>query len=359
MAPAVHQIVPNLRSGDAVGNTVLKTRKILRSFGLESDIYCEQHSSDLAGDVMAIEDYLDVSDAESVVLYHYSIGSETGRFVYHLPDRVVLIYHNITPPEYFLDVHNHVVGELYHGRKQVRQFADRVAWAVGDSEFNARELRDMGFRNTSVLPLALDFSDFDGPADPTILSAYDDFKRNFLFVGRIVPNKALDDLIRLFAHFKKYVHHDCRLIMVGDWSGFEAYHNSLLHLIDTIQMPDVLMTGRVDFSQLLAFYSVADAYISLSRHEGFCVPLLEAMYMNLPVMARGSAAVPETMDGAGVVVDEAASYAEMAEMMDMITSEGYFKEELLKGQHQRLQRFMDIDFKAELLELLRQLGVEL
>lgn len=351
MATALHQIIPTLRSGDAVGATTLKIREALRSFGYESEIFRERCSPDLRDDSLPVERYLEHSASGRTVIYHYSIGSEIGRFVYHLPDRLILVYHNISPPEPFIDVHNHVVGELYHGRKQLAQFAGRCAMAVGDSEFNRRELEEMGFSRTGVLPLAIDFEVLDGDPDPFIMESYRDHRKNFLFVGRIVPNKGLDDLIKLYAHYKKWVSHDSRLLIVGDWSGFERYRMQLLRLIADIDLPDVVMPGRVDAAQLRAFYQLASAYVSLSRHEGFCVPLLEAMHYRIPVMARAAAAVPETMAGAGVLVNEL-NFAEMAELLEMLATPGPLRDGIIAGQDRRLARYRAEPFADQLRQVI-------
>lgn len=351
MKPAIHQIIPSIRSGDAVGNTTLRLRDTLRKLGYKSDIYRESCSPDLKSETLPAEKYLDVSDPENIVFFQYSIGSELGRFVYHLPDQIVLIYHNISPPDDFIGIHDHVVGELFHGRKQVAQFADRCLLGVSESEFNRQELVDMGFPRTALLPLAIDFDALNTEPDPFILDAYDDEKHNFLFVGRIVPNKGIEDLIKLYAHYKKFVSHDCRLIIAGDWSGFERYHGQLLKLIDSIDLPHVVMPGRVDFSQLLAFYRLASVYISMSKHEGFCVPLLEAMHFDVPVMALSAAAVPETMDGAGVLVNNL-EFAEMAEMLDLLAQPGQFRDRIIESQQNRLQRYREVPFEEHLKRVL-------
>jgi L-malate glycosyltransferase len=347
MPGVIHQIIPTLRRGDAVGDTALRTRQVLRDMGYTSEIYRERCETDLRDESLPAEAYLEASDSGNLVIFHYSIGSELGRFVYALPDRVILWYHNITPPEYFIGVHDHVVGELYHGRKQVEQFAGRVLLAAGGSEYNRAELEAMGFAHTTVLPYAIRFDHLDGQPDPFVMDSFADHRRNFLFVGRVVPNKGLEDLIKLYAHYKKYVSHDSRLLIVGDWSGFERYRLQLLKLIDGIDLPHVVMTGRADLEQLRAFYRLADVYVSLSRHEGFCVPLLEAMHFDVPVLARAAAAVPETMDDAGVLINDL-DYAEAAEMLDILANPGPFRERVLRGQRQRLERFKAVPFEKHL-----------
>jgi glycosyltransferase involved in cell wall biosynthesis len=350
---AIHQIVPNMRSGDAIGNTSLSLQRVLQSIGFESEIFRESCTPDLEDSTRPAAEYLDVSSADNIVFFHYSIGSDLNRFVYNLPDNVVIIYHNITPHEYFVDIHNHVVGELYHGRKQLNAFASKAIMGLGDSEYNRLELEEAGFQNTDLLPLVVSFDDLDAKPDPVMMEMLDDHKATFLFVGRVVPNKALEDLIILYAHYKKYVSHDSRLIIAGDWAGFETYYNYLMKLAYTIDLPDFTMTGRVDFSQLIALYKSAAAYISTSQHEGFCLPLLEAMHFDIPVMALDKAAVAETMGGAGVLA-KSVDIPEMAEMLNLMVEPGIFRNRLIEGQQKRLAEYKEFPVEDNLRRIIKR-----
>jgi glycosyltransferase involved in cell wall biosynthesis len=351
----VHQLVSDVRRGDAIGNTVLRTRTALRLLGYRSEIFRETCAAELAGETYPVEEYLKISSPERHLLFHYSIGSDLNRMAYALPDRIILSYHNITPPEYYLGIHDHLVGQLYHGRKQLGCFADRCVLAVGDTEYNRRELEAMGFPRTGVLPLALDFEHLDIEPDPIVKKAYSDHLYNFLFVGRIVPNKRIEDLIKLYAHYKKYVSHDCRLLIVGSWLGFERYRDQLLRLLAEIDLPHVVMPGAVDLRKLVAFYRTADVFCTLSEHEGFCAPLLEAMHFDVPVLARAAAAIPETMDGAGVLLQEL-NYAEAAEMLKMLAAPGLFRERVIEGQRERLARFRAVDVEERIAGVLKAAG---
>lgn len=349
----IHQIVPNIRRGDAIGNTSLSLQRVLRSIGFESEIYREKCSADLEQSTRPAEEYLNVSSPDNIVIFHYSIGAELNRFVYNLPDNVIIIYHNITPPECFVDIHNHVVGELFHGRKQLNAFAPKALMGIGVSEYNRLELEEAGYLNTDVLPLVINFDDFNAKPDPVLLEMLDDHMATFLFVGRIVPNKALEDLILLYAHYKKFVSHDSRLVIAGDWTGFEKYYLYLLRLANLIDLPDFIMTGRVDFSQLIALYKSAAVYISTSQHEGFCMPLLEAMHFDIPVMAVNKGAIAETMDGAGVLVNSL-NFAEMAEMLNLMVEPGIVRNRLLEGQQSRLDRYKNYPFEEKLLQIIKR-----
>ena len=355
MKGEVHQLVSDLRRGDAIGNTVLRYRDALRARGYRSEIFRESCAAELEADSRPVEAFLGESAPDSYLIFHYSIGSDLNRFAYALPPRTRLIisYHNITPPEFFVGVHDHLVGQLYHGRKQLACFADRCLLGVADSDYNRRELDELGFPHTAVLPLAIDFGYLDTPPDPVTRAAFRDHRHNFLFVGRIIPNKRIEDLVKLYAHYKKFVSHDCRLIVVGDSEGFEVYSDQLRLMIAGIDLPDVIFTGRVDLPQLLAFYSVADVFCTLSEHEGFCAPLLEAMHFDVPVLARAAAAIPETMDGAGVLLNSL-DFAEAAEMLQMLACDGLFRRRIIEGQRERLARFRAVDIESRIAAVIEQ-----
>ena len=250
-------------------------------------------------------EYREVSSPDTVCLFHFSIGSAAGRLIYHAPDRLVSIYHNITPAEFFLGFHPHLAGLCYHGRRELAAFAPRTELALGDSEFNRRELRGAGYRRTGVLPIVLDLdalraARLAGRARPVTATA----GRNLLFVGRIIPNKKIEDLIRVFAVYQRYVEPRSRLLLVGDYRGHERYCDRLREWSATLRLDEVVFTGHVDDDDLLAYYAVADVFLCLSEHEGFCVPLVEAMNFGVPVMAYDAGAVAETLRGGGVLLKE-------------------------------------------------------
>ena len=195
----------------------------------------------------------------------------------------MVIYHNITPAHFFLGFHPHLAGLCHHGRRELAAFAARTELALGDSEFNRQELEQAGFARTAVLPIVLDLSLYERPPSPVVRRLYDDGRTNVLFVGRIIPNKKIDDLVRSFAVFQKWVKPHSRLLLVGDHRGFERYFDRLQELVRELRVDEVVFTGQVDDDELYAYYRLADVFLCLSEHEGFGVPLQEAMHFGLPV----------------------------------------------------------------------------
>ena len=287
----VHQLLAALSYGDAIGNEALAIRKHLRAAGYASDIFAEKVHPRVAHLARPLWEYPAVSSAETVCLFHFSIGSAAGRLIFHAPDRLVSIYHNITPAHFFMGFHRHLAGLCYHGRRELAAFAARTELALGDSEFNRRELAEAGYARTAVLPIVLDLSLYDRAPSPVVRRLYDRTRTNLLFVGRIIPNKRIEDLLRVFAAYQRYVNPVSRLLLVGDYRGHERYFDRLAQMVDELRLDEVVFTGQVDDDELYACYRAADLFLCLSEHEGFCVPLQEAMVFGVPVIAYDGGAV--------------------------------------------------------------------
>lgn len=345
----IHQLLASITVGDAISDEALEIRRMLREEGYESEIFCDRAHPKLHDTVYHFEDYMQLSGPDEVMILHFSIGSPVSRLSYHIPDKKIMIYHNITPPEFFVDLHDTLPMELYSGRKELAAFADRTIFAIGDSEYNRMELEDMGFENTGVMPIPINFKRFDNvEPDPITLKTFKDHKTNIVFVGRCVPNKKFEDVIKAYAHYKKYVSHDSRLIFVGENAGFAKYRKLLAGMVADIDLPDVIFTGHVTFPQLVAYYQLADVFVSMSEHEGFCVPLLEAMHFDIPVMAYSMGPIPATMGGAGVLVKNK-DYAEIAEMIDILAKDEFVRKRVIQAQRERLQKFTGIPYKDILM----------
>ena len=205
---------------------------------------------------------------------------------------MALIYHNITPPEYFVGVHRTLARQSFRGRRELRAYADRCDLALGDSEFNRQDLEALGFPRTAVLPVVPDFSHLDREPNWLVAREFDDDWTNIVFVGRVIANKKIEDLIRFFHAYHTIFNPRSRLLIVGAQSGFERYLASLHQLVATLGASHVHFVGHVSDEELVAFYEIADLFLCASEHEGFCVPLVEAFYKQVPVLAYAATAVP-------------------------------------------------------------------
>jgi len=349
----IHQILATLGYGDAIGNEVLGIRRALCAGGYESEIIVETADPRLEDLTVDYRDMVDAIGEDDLLIHHFSLGSRASRMAFALPCRMALVYHNITPPEYFLGVHNQLVRQCYHGRRELLAYRERVDLALGDSEFNRQELEAAGFSPTGVLPVVPDFSHLDCVGDARVFDAYDDDWTNILFVGRLIPNKRPDNLIRFFHAYKTLYNPRARLLLAGSYGGFETYLAQLQHLAARLGVADVHFLGQVTNEELTALYDVADLFLCASEHEGFCVPLVEAFYKRLPVLAYAATAVPATMDGGGVLYTTEEPRQVAALIHGMLT-DGDLEDRILAAQDAALDRLRAQDFSGTLLRFVRQ-----
>jgi glycosyltransferase involved in cell wall biosynthesis len=347
-APRVHQVLATLGYGDAIGHEVLGIQRVLRDAGYESDIFVETADPRLESLTLDYRDMIGDVSAHDVLIHHFSIGSRASRTAYALPGRMALVYHNITPPEYFIGVHKDLVKLCFRGRRELTAYIDRCDVALGDSEYNRAELEALGFGHTGVLPVVPDFSHLDLPPDARLAADFDDGWTNVMFVGRVIPNKKFEQVIRAFHVYRTRHNPRSRLLLVGSYSGFERYLTLLQALIAKLGTPDVHFFGHVSNEELTALYDVADLFLCASEHEGFCVPIIEAFHKQVPVLAYASTAVPATMDGGGVLY-ETQSPHDIARLMDAVLDDPRLEEAVVASQDAALARLRAKDFAGTLL----------
>ena len=350
----IHQVLATLGYGDAIGHEVLGIQRVLRGAGYESDIFVETADQRVESLTRDYRELVDASDPENLLLHHFSIGSKASRTAFALPDRMALIYHNITPPEYFVGVHRRLARQCFRGRRELHAYVDRCDLALGDSEFNRQDLEGLGFPRTAVLPVVPGFSHLEREPNPLVARDFDDNWTNIVFVGRVIPNKKIDDLIRFFHAYHAVFNPRSRLLIIGAQRGFERYLASLHQLAATLGDSDVEFIGHVSDEELVAFYEVADLFLCASEHEGFCVPLVEAFYMEVPVLAYAATAVPATMDGAGVLYDTKEPL-EVARLMDAIVADRDLQERIVEGQLAAVARLQAKDFGGTLLRFVDEI----
>lgn len=351
--PKVHQVLATLGYGDAIGHEVLGIQRALTKAGFESDMFVQTADHRLEHMTRDYRDLIEASDPSNILIHHFSLGSRASRVAYAVPDRMILVYHNITPPEFFLGVHGQLAEQCYTGRRELSIYPDRVELALGDSEFNRQELEALGFNPTAVLPVVPDFSHLDLEPNDLIASEFDDDWTNILFVGRIIPNKRIEDVIRYFHAYQRTFNPRSRLFLVGSYGGYETYLATLQQLVAALGTTNVVFTGHVTDAELTAYYEVADLFLCASAHEGFCVPIVEAFYMQLPVVAYAATAVPATMDGAGVLYSTTEPI-EVAALVDAVLSDEALYDAIVAKQEDAVARLRAKDFDKTLLGFVDQ-----
>jgi glycosyltransferase involved in cell wall biosynthesis len=334
----VHQFATSLTYGDAISDEMIEIRRVLRAAGYGSEIFVRFLDAKMAGLARDYREYSRFSRPENVVIFHFSIGSPVSKLFSRIPDRKIMIYHNITPYGFFLDFHRILTRECYKGRLEMRLFAGKVDLALGDSEFNRQELERAGFAPTGVLPILADLARFDVPGDPVVRDIYDNGKTTLLFVGRVIPNKKFEDVIRAFHFYRTRFNPNSQLILAGDDRGIERYRASLEDLVGRLALPDVHITGHVDFDELVTYYRLARCYLSFSAHEGFGVPLLEAFHMKVPVIALAAGAVEETMNGGGILLRRG-DFLRTAALIDRLEKDAALRRRVVDGQLKALEKY--------------------
>jgi L-malate glycosyltransferase len=351
----INQWVPAAHRGDAIGDSARRVREMLRRQGHESDLYALTMDDELRGDVRTFAD--PAATRGDVTIFHFALPSAMTDAFARLNGIKVLQYHNITPAAFFAPYSPGLFRLAALGRQELASLVGQVDLALGDSEFNRAELEEMGFAPTGVRPIAVNTERItSAPRRPALEKILGDGLINILFVGRIVPNKRIDDHIRLAEVYKRYVDNYYRFIFVGRYDGVPAYYAQVRALISEYRMlPDRFwFTGPVPDDDLAAFYRWADAYVSLTEHEGFCVPLIEAMAADVPVLAYAAGAVPETLGGSGVLF--APKDLEVAaELLGMLVYDRPVREQVLDGKRRRLQDFAPERIEAQLTATLSTL----
>lgn len=347
----IHQVMPGFLYGDALGNQAVRIRELLRGWGFRSQVYAQYRDRRLDDTGLDYRRYRDHRD--DVLIFHYSIGSPVTEFVRRLSAHVVPYYHNVTPSGYLRGYNEPLAELLEQGRRELALFRD-ASFALAASEYNRQEMLDLGFRQVEVLPYFVTFDPLqasaEGPAGQAVVDRYDDGAVNLLFVGRLVPNKRQDDLIRAFHAYHHLVNPQSRLLLVGSDANAPGYRLELETQAQALGLAEhVHLPGAVGPKEGLGgYYRVADLFLCLSEHEGFCIPLVEAMAFDLPVLAYRAAGVPYALGDAGVLIGEK-RYDLVAELIELLVRNEAHRRPLLAGQRRRLEALSPAKIEEKLL----------
>ena len=353
---AIHQCMPGFLYGDALGNQASRMRELLRQWGFKSQVYAEFRDQRRSDPGMPYTRYR--GDPDSILIFHYSVGSPMTEFVRQLPDRTVLYYHNVTPPEFVRDYNPEFATLLEQGRRELELFKD-IPFALAASEYNRQEMLAAGFKKAAVMPYFVYFDELlasaDSPAGREITSRYGDGWVNLLFVGRLVPNKRQDNLIRAFNYYHRLVNPRSRLILVGSDANTPGYRMELETMAEALGLQHVHITGPVGLREGLGgYFRVATVFLSLSEHEGFCIPLLEAMAFDVPVLALKAAGVPYALGKAGMLVKRK-RYDIIAELIELLACDAKVRQRVIAQQRRRLADFSPASTAERLRQYVEQM----
>ena len=338
----VHQFHPVLSPGDAMSDHVFALHDRIRGWGHEAEAYAIEAKPGVEREVVPYRRLFREVRPEDTLILHYSMGSEVFDQLAKLSCRRVLVYHNVTPPEFFMGINAHAAAAARLGRRRLAALAPRIDLAIGVSDYNTRELVAAGFTPTAAVPILIDWSRFAIAPDQTVLNAWSGPEAagtKLLFVGRISPNKRQDELIRMLAYYRRCIDPAAQLLLVGASRDQPQYRQRLHALVRALALEaGVSFSGPVSQAELVAYYRCASVFVSLSEHEGFGIPLLEAMHHRVPVVALDRAAVGETVGGAGVLLRDK-DLAAAAEACALVVEREELRSALIAAGLRRVEDF--------------------
>lgn len=350
---AIHQLLKTIVPGDAISQHTLSIQQILQKAGFQSEIFVETCHPDLVGMTYSLEHLTSMLQPEDILLFHFSQGTPIANKVLKLTVKIVLIYHNITPEKFFRRTDHSTWLSLIEGRQQLPLLAKKAVLGLADSEYNRLELVTAGCQRTDVLPILIDFNIYNVKSNKMVMNIFSEKQTTFLFVGRVTANKGHERLLKFFYYYKK-LEPSARMIIVGQYYGFEPYLYRLKQLMKQLRLEDVYFVGHVSHQELCSYYRLADVFLCLSSHEGFCVPLLESMYFQLPILALSGTAIDDTLSNAGIIFEKFDALF-IAETANRIVRDNSFKMKILSLQNQRLRHFDKSRIENILLNNLKSL----
>jgi len=350
MKKSVHQFVSSFSPRDAVGKIVLSIRDILREAGYNSNIYAETIHPEMKSEAICHTKY-SKENSNDILIYHHSFASSLVDYLLPLQQRIVLIYHNITPSHFFKGVDENTAAGSNRGREQLKQLKEKVKVVLCFSKYSEEELKQKGFSNTFVIPAIINLEKHDYKKNISLIHKFQ-FSANIISVGRIVPHKKIEDILKVFAYYSQCINEKSNLFIIGKYDKSDPYYQWLQDVINTLNLKNINFLDDVSDEDLMSYYELADISIILSEHEGFCIPIVESMTKKVPILAYAAGAIPETLGDAGVLLEEK-NYEEIAEMIHLIVEDQKIREKIVTGQNKRLQSLDSNDISSEFLNQIK------
>ncbi|HEV8229353.1 MAG TPA: glycosyltransferase [Candidatus Limnocylindria bacterium] len=330
--------MPTLASGDAIGNDAFELQRLFWRRGVRSEIFVEEAKPEVRAFARPWRELRAERPDGGPLLLHLSMGNDAVDEIAQLPFRMAVVYHNITPARFFSGLNAHAEKYAEIGRRQLRDLAAKAELGIADSEYNRRELEELGYARTAVVPIIVDWSAFDLAPDATVMRALAEERTSIVTVGQVLPQKAIHDVVAGFARYRER-DRGARLYVVGSTAMSAQYLERLRADVDRLGLGDsVTFTGSVPIESLVAYYRGATALLTLSDHEGFCVPLLEAMRSDLPIVAHDAGAIPETLGDAGILLRDK-SPDRVAEALERAVGDRELRRDLIAKGRARLDEF--------------------
>lgn len=351
----IYQIVDSLNFGDAIGNDIIAKKHVIEDMGIETEIYASSVSDKITEPGAYRLEKMPKVKEDDIVIYHMGNGSPVNHMVVGLNCRKIMFYHNITPYEFFTIDNIRASENCRRGLEDMQNvMKGKFDSYLAASEFNKSDMTAMGYKAEQItpIPIIVPFDDYRQTPDEAMVNRLSDGVTNIVFVGRIAPNKKHEDIIRAFAYYKKNVNPKSRLILAGSHNSSGMYYNDIVGYVSALGVEDVVFPGHISFAEILAIYKTAHVFLCMSEHEGFCVPLLEAMTFDVPVIAYNACAVPETLGGSAVVVDDKDPVF-LSKVIDRVVRDEEMRSSIIESQRKRLEDFSYEKIKEKFQNYLR------
>ncbi len=334
----LHQFHPTIAFGDAVGNDCFQLQHLIWQHGARSDLFAQEARDEVRPFVRDWRGLVREPLEDAALLVHVSMGNDVLDDIATLQLPKAVVYHNITPAHFFEGVNEQNRHYAALGRDQLRRLAGVCQLGIADSEYNRKELEEAGFALTAVVPLLLDWRGYDVEPDDRVARLLADERTDIVVVGQILPQKAIHDVIAGFARYHER-DHTARLHLVGTHAMSGDYLERVRSLVRTHDLSSaVRFTGSVSLEELVAYYRGGTALLTLSDHEGFCAPLVEAMRFDLPIVAHAAGAIPETLGDAGILLEDK-SPDRVAEALERVVGDAKLRADLVARGRERLAEF--------------------
>ncbi|VAW42979.1 Glycosyltransferase [hydrothermal vent metagenome] len=333
---AIHQLLGKSTPGYSVSNYALALQDALQQWDFHSIIYASEVAPELGRRVQPLRKFR--PRPNELLILHYVMANEVTAWLKQYPKQpLILSYHNVTPPYFFTGIGGQYAQGAAQSQSELKSFQAQTRLALTFSHFSRQDLEIAGYTNIKTIPLLMPTTLQKLTPHPGVISAVHT-SPNLLFVGRIAPNKRCEDVIKILHQYRQ-IEPAAHLYLVGPTHHTQPYTDWLYDFVHQYDVEDaVTFTGYVSDTELAAYYRQADIFIMMSEHEGFGIPLVEAMRFGLPVVAYKSTAVSETMGGAGILIQQK-RYDVIAALIQKIYSDTDLRQKIVQSQRKRIQAF--------------------
>ncbi len=351
----ISQVSNSFVPHDAISNDIRGIRSLLFDIG-ENHIVSNSVTPELLGEVLTSAAYDvhfgGVGSHDDLLLHHHSIGNgPLHNWLMRRHERLVIKYHNITPAKYFVDDAPIVALQLDEGRRELNELVGRSVGAIADSEYNRAELVALGM-DPSVVKVVPPF------LDPGLFIGSPPYRAEnraprLLYVGQLFPHKRVELLVAVYALIVTHIDPTVTLDIVGP-TRLGVFGSVIKSLRRRFATPGVTFHDRLSADELSSLFDQASMCVTLSEHEGFCVPAVESMVRGVPFLCRDIAALPGTVGTGGIVVPEDLGAFELAEVIAAVLADAGLRQGWSDAGSLWAQRYTAANNNVAFLEALSE-----